>query len=308
MKASAIAPRRRYPLVERREGIDRESLERDYLARNRPVIVSVVDVASRTHWDLATLRATYGDCAIDAEETEQVYVGQRARRRLPLSALIDGVLAGDVALRCKGLELLSTIDGMKAQLAASPPPSDRLLPTTTASTRRALWVAPKGTMSSFHHDGNSDNYNWQIEGEKLFVLARPDRFDELYAHGSAESPINPFHPDLGRFPRFASAAPLEATLRPGEVLLVPKYWWHCVYTAQPSVNLNTWFSFRGEISPWRALAGAPLLQRSCAALAAEMKRRELFRLASATRRLWYAAYERLADHPRPEPRGELLDP
>src|SRR6185437_16540053 len=99
-----------------------------------------------------------------------------------------------------------------------------------------------------------------------------------------------------------------ATLEPGDVLLIPKYWWHCVYTVEPSVNLNTWFTFRGELSPWRALAGAPLFYRSCSALVAEMKRRRLFRMAKTTRSLWYAVYARLKERPTPEARGELLDP
>jgi hypothetical protein len=92
------------------------------------------------------------------------------------------------------------------------------------------------------------------------------------------------------------------------VLLIPKYWWHCVYTVEPSVNLNTWLSFGGEISAWRALAGVPLFHRTCASLAAEMKRRRLMRLASVTRRVWSAVYDRLTESPPPQPRGELLDP
>jgi len=250
----------------------------------------------------------FGEQLIEAEQTDEVFVGDRARRALPLSRLLDGVFAGDASLRWKGLDLLSAIDGMKGQLMAKPPTSDALLPRATESTRRGLWLAPRGTMSSFHHDGNSDNYNWQIYGKKLFLLVPPSRFEDLYAYGSAESPINPFHPELARFPRFAHARPVEATLSPGDVLLIPKYWWHCVYTVEASVNLNTWFTFPGALSPWRALAGAPLFQRSCATLAAEMKRRELLRLAKATRTLWYAAYARLKERPLPEPRGELLDP
>ncbi len=162
-------------------------------------------------------------------------------------------------------------------------------------------------MSSFHHDGNSDNYNCQIYGKKLSLLVPPACFEKLYVHGSAESPINPFVPDLERFPRFAEAEALEATLCPGDVLLIPKYWWHCVYAVEPSVNLNTRFNFRGELSPWRALAEAPLFHRSCAALAAEMKRRRLFRLAKATRNLWCAVVERMTEPLPPEPRGELRD-
>lgn len=307
--------RRRYPPVPRVEvkaAIDLagapETLLRQYLARGRPVVIRTADAERRRAWEPEALRATFGACRIAAEETREVWVGARAEHRLALGELLDRVLAGDRSLRWKGLDLLAATPGMTAQIASSPPSSDALLPPRTESTRRALWLAPKGTMSSLHHDGNADNLNWQVYGRKLFLLVSPSRKDCLYAYGSAESPINPFCPELARFPRFADARPVEAMLEPGDVLLIPKYWWHCVYSVEASVNLNTWFTFRGELSPWRALAGAPLLYRSASTLAAELKRRRLDRLARATRRLWYAAYARVAERPTPEPRGELGDP
>jgi hypothetical protein len=112
---------------------------------------------------------------------------------------------------------------------------------------------------------------------------------------------------VSRFPRFRRAAPVEARLGPGDLLVIPKYWWHCVYAVEPSVNLTTWCSWGDELSPWRMLAGAPLSHRSCTALAAEMKRRQLFGLARASRSLWYAIYSRLVTPLPPEPRGEQID-
>ncbi len=37
---------------------------------------------------------------------------------------------------------------------------------------------------------------------------------------------------------------LQVLLEPGEVLLVPKHWWHYVVTVgpEPSVSINTWLS------------------------------------------------------------------
>lgn len=298
--------RRRYPLIDRLDAADPERITHEYLAAGRPVVVHTA--ASRTHWEPAALRASFGHHVVDAEETALVFVEDRARRRVPIAQLIDGVLAGDTNVRWKGLDFARAVPGMKEQLATSPPASDAILPRGTSSVRRALWLAPKSTMSSLHHDGNSDNFNWQIYGRKLFLLVPPSGHAEVYAYGSAESPLNPFHPALERFPRFACAAAVEATLEPGDVLLIPKYWWHCVYSVEPSVNLNTWFSYPGERSPWRALSGAPLFHRGCASLAAEMKRRKLVRMAKLSRTLWHSAYARLTQRPAPEERGELFDP
>jgi len=145
----------------------------------------------------------------------------------------------------------------------------------------------------------------QVSGRKTFLLVPPPQHRELYRYGSAESPINPFAPDLQRFPRFAEAAPQMATLRAGEAILIPKYWWHCVYAHEPSVNLATCFSWKGERSAWSVLAGAPLHHRALTVVAAELKRRGFVATADTTRRLWLAAYQRLVPRVTPQPRAPL---
>lgn len=194
---------------------------------------------------------------------------------------------------------------MSAELERDPSPLEELLPKDAHGPRSTLWIAPRKTMSSLHHDGNFDNLNLQVSGKKIFLLIEPRRHEELYRYGSAESPINPFVPDLQRFPRFADVEPVEAVLGPGDTLLIPKYWWHCVYAVEPSVNLATCFSWSGEPSAWRVLDGVPLLHRSCSVLAAEMKRRGLRRLADSSRELWYSAYQRVVPRVEPQARGEL---
>lgn len=305
---AAPAVRRKYPPIERRSALDRDTLAREFLAQNRPVVFSTESAAWRVRWSPGALGDRYGRCPIETEEARVVYVGERAHAMRPLADIVGALAAGDTSLRWKGLEFLARVPGMRADLEASPPPHRAHLPATAHGLRDTLWIAPRGTMSSLHHDGDYDNLNLQISGRKLFLLLPPPRHVALHAYGSAESPINPFVPDLARFPRFAGADPVEATLAPGEVLLIPKYWWHCVYTVEPAVNLSTHFRWAGELSPWRVLRGAPLVHRSLTVIAAEMKRRGLSQVADATRRAWCAAYARLVPRVTPQPRCELTDP
>lgn len=300
--------RRTYPPIERRPGLTREALVREYMSQNRPVVIPTESSAWRARWEPSALVARYGSCAIEAEETREVYVGDRALVRRPLGPTVEAMLRGDTSMRWKGLEFLSKVPGMRDDLAANPPPYDALMPEGARGPRSTLWIAPKGTTSSLHHDGNFDNLNMQVSGKKIFLLVPPPQHDRLHYYGSAESPINPFAPDLARFPRFMDASPVEATLGPGDVLLVPKYWWHCVYAAEPSVNLACCFSWEGELSPWRVLSGAPLVHRSLTVMSAEMKRRGFVRLADASRRLWLATYDRVVPRVAPQPRFELVDP
>ena len=302
------AVRRRYPPIERVPSLDRETLARDYLAKNRPVVFSTESAAWCARWSPDALADRYGRFPVEAEETGEVYVGERPHVMRPLAAMIEAIRVDDTTLRWKGLEFLARVPGMRDDLTASPPPYHAHLPGSAYAPRDTLWIAPRATTSSLHHDGDYDNLNLQISGKKLFLLVPPPRHEALHAYGSAESPINPFVPDERRFPRFALADPVEATLSPGDVLLVPKYWWHCVYAVDPSVNLSTHFRWDGELSPWRVLRGAPLVHRSLTVVAAEMKRRGLRRLADATRRAWCAAHARLVPRVVPQPRCELADP
>ena len=286
--------------------IDAATLERRWLARNEPVVLRLADSERwRSGWTPAAICARHADAIIEAEETREVYVGERALRPRRLDDAVQAMVRGDTALRWKGLEFLARVPAMRAELEASPAPYRALLPASARALRDTLWIAPADTTSSLHHDGDFDNLNLQISGQKLFVLAPPAFRRELYAYGSAESPINPFAPDLARFPRFARVPVVEALLRPGDVLFVPKYWWHGVYAVAASVNLSTHFGWAGEPRPWDVLAGVPLIHRSLTVTAAALKRRRLHRLADASRRAWYWGYSRLFARVAPQPRVTL---
>jgi hypothetical protein len=214
------------------------------------------------------------------------------------------ILAGDPTMRWKGLEFLSRVPAMRADLERSPAPYRELLPAGAHTLRDTLWVAPARTMSSLHHDGDFDNFNLQIYGTKVFLLIPPAYRREVYAYGSAESPVNPFAPDLARFPRFASVPAMLATLQPGDTLLIPKYWWHCVYAAEASVNLSTHFAWPGARGAWDVLSGTSLVHRSLTVVAAALKRRRLHGVARIGREAWHACYTRLVPRVAPQPRGE----
>ena len=241
--------RRTYRPIERRPRLDRETLGREFLSRNRPVVFSAGGEAFCSRWAPAALGARFGRAPVETEEAGVVYVGERARVFRPLDDIVEAMRSGDTALRWKGLDFLGRVPGMRDDIEAHPPPHRAHLPAGAGGLRDTLWLAPRGTMSSLHHDGDYDNLNLQVSGRKLFLLVPPPRHEALHAYGSAESPINPFVPDRARFPRFPAGDAVEATLDPGDVLLIPKYWWHCVYTLDPAVNLSTHFRWPGELSP-----------------------------------------------------------
>uniref|UniRef100_A0A3Q1F2Z9 Hspb associated protein 1 n=1 Tax=Acanthochromis polyacanthus TaxID=80966 RepID=A0A3Q1F2Z9_9TELE len=62
-----------------------------------------------------------------------------------------------------------------------------------------------------------------------------------YEESSVFSQVDVLHPDLRRFPAFQSARAHVVTLQPGQVLYVPRHWWHYVESVDPlTVSINSW--------------------------------------------------------------------
>src|SRR3546814_13116949 len=81
-----------------------------------------------------------------------------------------------------------------------------------------------------------------VAGRRRFTLFPPDQLANLYPGpfeltpaGTPVSMVDPFAPDLDRYPRFAEAwsHASEATLEPGDALYLPYMWWHGVESLEP---------------------------------------------------------------------------
>lgn len=55
------------------------------------------------------------------------------------------------------------------------------------------------------------------------------------------------HPDMRRFPAFQRARAHVVTLEPGQVLFVPRHWWHYVESVDPvTVSVNSWIELEED--------------------------------------------------------------
>ncbi|XP_076455588.1 uncharacterized protein LOC143290165 isoform X2 [Babylonia areolata] len=61
-----------------------------------------------------------------------------------------------------------------------------------------------------------------------------------YEESSVFSLVDLASPDLVRFPRFKNSRPIVITLEAGQVLYVPRHWWHYVTCTETAVSINTW--------------------------------------------------------------------
>lgn len=108
-----------------------------------------------------------------------------------------------------------------------------------------LWVGYGGNISPLHYDA-MDNLFAQVSGRKRFVIFDPQQTSSLYPFPAYSkiphlSQIDIDRPELERFPNFQKAKPLEFVIEPGELLFLPCFWWHQVYSLDElNISINFW--------------------------------------------------------------------
>ncbi|EGC33788.1 hypothetical protein DICPUDRAFT_154113 [Dictyostelium purpureum] len=119
-----------------------------------------------------------------------------------------------------------------------------------------LWIGFKDQVTPLHHDFSSgdpgmDGLHAVIIGKKLFKLFDPElnvgcfkRKREWGQFHHAEFDID--KPDYNLYPEARSAICINVELNQGEILYIPKLWWHYVKTLEPSISLNFWFQHMGS--------------------------------------------------------------
>ncbi|UZK70674.1 cupin-like domain-containing protein [Sphingomonas sp. S1-29] len=138
-----------------------------------------------------------------------------------------------------------------------------------AGTTPRVWIG-NATHVSTHFDA-SPNLACVVAGERRFLLFPPDQIANLYIGpidvtmaGQPSSMVDPYAPDLDRFPRFAEAMrhARVAVLRPGDAIFMPALWWHNIRAFGPlNVLVNYWWDSDPRASPMGVLAHALLAIR-----------------------------------------------
>tara|TARA_Y100000766_G_C18701598_1_gene504511 strand:- start:268 stop:807 length:540 start_codon:yes stop_codon:yes gene_type:complete len=129
----------------------------------------------------------------------------------------------------------------------------------------SFWYAPSGKIVDLHTD-DADLFLLQVSGEKVVRLIPPSQTDFIYQQdktvllklcfglglnqeeleeaaneltNSQFSHVSCFNPDFKKYPLYQHVSGLEANLSPGDVLYIPKGWWHATKAKESSFGLNT---------------------------------------------------------------------
>lgn len=111
------------------------------------------------------------------------------------------------------------------------------------------WIGPANTISTMHTD-DKHNILCQVLGEKLIILASPADSDNLYQYEGLlnnTSQIDPENLDFDEFPLTKNVKFYKLVLKAGEMLFIPKMWFHYVRSLSPSISISFWFEAEDKI-------------------------------------------------------------
>lgn len=116
---------------------------------------------------------------------------------------------------------------------------DDLLPADASNAESFMWVGSAGTRTGMHFDFQ-DNFLCQMYGRKHASIISPaySRYLYPYKDSITKSRVDPQAPDFEKYQKFSNATVYECVLNPGEVLFIPRHWWHSIVSLEPSISLS----------------------------------------------------------------------
>eukprot|EP01060_Flectonema_neradi_P041238 TRINITY_DN9725_c0_g1_i1.p1 TRINITY_DN9725_c0_g1~~TRINITY_DN9725_c0_g1_i1.p1 ORF type:complete len:273 (+),score=34.47 TRINITY_DN9725_c0_g1_i1:105-923(+) len=111
-----------------------------------------------------------------------------------------------------------------------------------------FWMGPMGSRTGLHND-DEHSFLLQIYGTKTVKLLKPEYAEHCLPNSKYDSGTNCFDfdpfSDNDANPHLAPYIQ-EATLHPGDALLIPKFWLHSTQAASTSISLNIFVSTLSE--------------------------------------------------------------
>jgi ribosomal protein L16 Arg81 hydroxylase len=243
----AVMQHAELPAIDSRQGLSSEEFRREYVARNRPVILKDAALEWRHRWTPELLKTRFGERMIVAEHDE-MFQNQKTKQKMRIADVIDSIIGNSLTLRVRASSaaFLAECPELKADLDEHNF-KDRYFP-EHVKTLSNFWISPRSNTSVMHHDTFFENLNTMIYGRKSFIFISPAETRRVYPHFMNESPVNPLQPDLAKFPKFAGVRLQQGTLEAGDILYIPQFWWHFTTALEPSININIWSK-----APFRAV-------------------------------------------------------
>jgi hypothetical protein len=222
-----------------------ELFRREYVRRSRPVLIqgALDQWPGRESWSIEYLRERFGERMVPVGRVSDHRLAHDGERGIEH----DEVRLADYLedIESAPSSYLMTLLHERLPELIEEAPRLPFAPPTRWSVHK-LWVSHPDTRSPLHQD-LPDNLYAHLSGVKQVKLYRPrdGRFMYRYPLTSRVpqvSQVDAYEPDSQRFPRFAKASPIALTLHPGDVLYIPRLWWHQFRSTTVSISVNYWWA------------------------------------------------------------------
>ncbi|KAJ3241474.1 Lysine-specific demethylase 8 [Chytriomyces hyalinus] len=108
----------------------------------------------------------------------------------------------------------------------------------------SAWFGPCNTVSPLHTDPQNNLFA-QVMGRKYVRLYAPSETAKVYPYPEGllknTSQVDVEIPDLEKYPNFDNAEFLDCVVGPGDMLFIPRGWWHYVKSLDTSFSVSFWF-------------------------------------------------------------------
>lgn len=232
--------------IDRVGTLTRDVFERDFLASERPVILThgLSNWKALSEWSPEYFRSTLGAKRVQMISAE---TGSFSYETGTIVDPLEMDFGTAVDLICNPGRKLHYICQRPMHTEFPELADDFDTPDLIPEEVIALnmWFGSSGNVTPLHFDP-MNNLFCQVYGRKKFSLFDPLQTEYLYPFPDSSpmphvSLVNIEHPDPKRFPRFALARPIEVVIHPGEVLFLPAFWWHHVRSLETSISVNFWW-------------------------------------------------------------------
>jgi len=219
------------------------------LRRGEPVVVAGGAAGwPAAQWTPEVLRAKAGDCKVMTHRSDSAYFGldeklggpKLKEEEMTLDAFVSLATAPENHEIRYYLQRASIPDSLPALLP------DLRVPIGVDFEKIYLvnlWFGPANNVTRLHYDV-PNNFLVHFYGRKRIVLFAPRDSARLYPFRTKAynmSQVDIENADLDRFPKFAEAQPYEAEIAAGDMLYIPPYWWHQVYSLELGISANYWW-------------------------------------------------------------------
>jgi lysine-specific demethylase 8 len=229
---------RRIP-IDVMEPFDHDRFVQEYKSQDKPVVIKggALTWSAVAKWSPAYFAEHFGDKrvipSVNLPDTEvpYQYIDVDFRQEMTVAEFVERMNSGE---RCYIDQVLTGFfDGINEDF--------RFEDFQAPDIKALIFWLGSNTRSGLHYD-YVDNFFAQICGSKLAIIAAPEEVRNLHVFPDShtKSQVSPEHPDLAAHPRLGLATLQQANLETGDVLYLPRGWWHYFASSPNSISLACW--------------------------------------------------------------------